>query len=47
MHCSGSAISEFVQRQLVDAYAKIKREDDHYYGKLELKRLVALHRELY
>lgn len=33
--------------QLVDAYAKIKREDDHYYGKLELEKIAALHRELY
>ncbi|HAJ54505.1 MAG TPA: glutamine synthetase, partial [Lactobacillus sp.] len=33
--------------QLIDAYAKIKREDDQYYSKLALEKIAALHRELY
>ncbi|QVI35116.1 glutamine synthetase [Lacticaseibacillus chiayiensis] len=33
--------------QLIDAYAKIKREDDQYYSKLPLEKIAALHRELY
>lgn len=42
-----SLFQQVFGKQLVDAYAKIKREDDQYYAKLALEKIAALHRELY
>lgn len=44
---SDSLFQKVFGTQLMDAYAKIKHEDDHYYSKFELEKIAALHRELY
>lgn len=44
---SDSLFQKVFGAQLMDAYAKIKREDDQYYSKFELEKIAALHRELY